>query len=218
MAVMDILRSAQNGEFFANAGRAAGVDAAEAQRALGQLAPAMLLQLRKRAEDHQAFEGLLDLMEDRDGDAFLEDESLMDDPELISDGEAVLAHIYGSAAVAQQALAIKGHDAAMQRLAAIGAAAVLAALARSYNQPLGLAGEQPAAEAEAAQGGILSSIVETVIKGALQGATRQLAPKRRRRPRYSSYFGKRRKRTRRQRGTASSLEKIFGELLGSLRR
>lgn len=29
MAVMDILRSAHNGEFFADAGRAAGIDAAE---------------------------------------------------------------------------------------------------------------------------------------------------------------------------------------------
>ncbi|MGE3876569.1 MAG: DUF937 domain-containing protein, partial [Parvibaculaceae bacterium] len=88
MAVMDILRSAQNGEFFANAGRAAGVDAAGAERALGALAPAIVLQLRKRAEDRHAFEGLLDLLEDGNGDAFLEDESLMQDPELISDGEA----------------------------------------------------------------------------------------------------------------------------------
>lgn len=219
MAVMDILRSAQNGEFFANAGRTAGVDAAEAERALSALAPAIVLQLRKRAEDHEAFEGLLDLLEDGNGDAFLEDESLMDDPELVSDGEAVLADIYGSAAVARKTLKIKGDDAATQRLAAIGAAAVLAALARSYNQPLGLAGAQTAAGSEAEQGGIISTIVEAVLKGAVQGATRQLAPKRRRRPNYSSYFGKRRKRTtRRRRSTASPLEQIFGELLGTLRR
>jgi hypothetical protein len=218
MAVMDFLRNAQNGEFFANAGRVAGVDAAKAERALCALAPAIVLQLRKRAEDAQAFEGLLDLLEDGNDDAFLDDESLMDDPELISDGEAVLADIYGSAAAAQRALAINADDPATQRLAAIGASAVLAALARSYNQPLGLAGAQPAAGDEAEQGGILSTIVEAVIKGAVQGATRQLAPKRRRRPSYSSYFGKRRKRTTRRRGTASSLEQIFGELLGTLRR
>jgi hypothetical protein len=219
MAVMDILRSAQNGEFFVNAGHAAGVDAAEAERALGALAPAIVRQLRKRAENREAFEGLLDLLEDGNGDAFLDDESLMDDPELISDGQAVLADIYGSAAAAQKALKIKGDDAAKQRLAAIGASAVLAALARSYNQPLGLAGAQPAMGSEAEQGGILSTIVEAVIKGAVQGATRQLAPKRRRRPSYSSYFGKRRKRTtRRRRSTVSSLEQIFGELLGTLRR
>jgi hypothetical protein len=219
MALMDILRSAQNGEFFANAGRAAGVDAAAAERMLGALAPAIVLQLRKRAEEPNAFEGLLDLLEDGNGDAFLDDESLMDDPELVSDGKAVLADIYGSAAAANKALAINPDDAATERLAAIGASAVLAALARSYNRPLGLVGAQQAAQRgeDEEQGGIFSTIVEAVIKGAVQGATRQIAPKRRRR-RYTSYFGTRKKRTTRRRRTTSTLEQIFGELLGVNRR
>jgi hypothetical protein len=214
MAVMDILRSAQNGEFFANAGRSAGVDAATAERSLSVLAPAIVLQLRKRAGEPQAFEGLLDLLEDGNGDAFLDDESLMDDPELVSDGTAVLADIYGSAAAAQKALAIRPDDTPTQRLAAIGASAVLAALARSYNQPLGLVGAQQAAGGGEEQGGIISTIVEAVIKGAVQGATRQIMPKRRRRRSTSSYFGTGRKRTKRRRSTTPSLEQIFGELLG----
>jgi hypothetical protein len=219
MALMDILRGAQKGEFFANAGRAAGVDAAVAKRALAELAPQIVLQLKKRAEDAQAFEVLLDLLEDGKGDAFLDDESLMDDPEIVSDGKAVLADIYGSATAAQKALKIKSDDAATQELAAIGASAVLAALARSYNEPLGLVGaQQAAARGEEDGGGILSTIVKAVIRGAVQGATRQLAPKRRRR-RYTGYFGTRRKRTtRRRRNTATSLEQIFGELLGINRR
>jgi hypothetical protein len=214
MILMDILRGAQNGEFFANAGRAAGIDAAEAERALSDIAPAIAVELRKRAEDAGAFEDLLELLEDGNGDAFLDDENLMDDAELVSDGQAVLADIYGSTEAAQKALAIRPDDVATQRLAAIGASAVLAALARSYNQPLGLAGAQQAASEEP-QGGIFSTIVEAVIKGAVQGATRQLAPRRRRR---RSYFGKRRKRTTRRRSTTPSLEQIFGELLGTLRR
>jgi hypothetical protein len=220
MALMDVLRSAQNGEFFANAGRAAGVGAAVAERTLGELAPQIVKQLKKRAEDSQAFEGLLDLLEDGNGDLFLDDAILMDDPEIVSDGKAVLADIYGSAAAAQKALKIKSGDAATQKLAAIGASAVLAALARSYNQPLGLVGAQQAASRDEEDGGgILSTIVEAVIKGAVQGATRQLAPKRRRR-RMTDYFGTGRKRTtrRRRRSTATSLEKIFGELLGINRR
>jgi hypothetical protein len=218
MTVMDFLRSAHNGGFFANAGRAAGVDATEAERLLGTLAPAIVLQLRKRAEDAQAFEGLLDLLEDGNGDVFLDDEGLMNDPEIVSDGKAVLADIYGSAAQANKALKISSGDAAMQRLAAIGASAVLAALARSCNRPMGLAGAQTATGAEG-QGGIFSTIVEAVIKGAVQGATRQIMPKRRRRRSTSSYFGRRKKRTtRRRRSTTPSLEQIFGELLGTLRR
>jgi hypothetical protein len=217
MALMDILRGAQNGEFFANAGRAVGVDAAVAERSLSEIAPAIVVELRERAQDAQAFEGLLDLLEDGNGDAFLDDGSLMDDPELVSDGKAVLADIYGSTAAAQKALAIGPDDVATQRLAAIAASAVLAALARSYNRPLSLTGAQQAASQEA-QGGIFSTIVEAVIKGAMQGATRQLAPRRRRRRRYSSYFGTRTKRRTRRRSTTPSLEQIFGELLGTLRR
>src|SRR5262245_19793148 len=140
MSLMDFLHSAHNGKFFANAGRAAGIDGAEAERMLQTLAPAIALQLRKRAEDPQAFEGLLDLLEDGNRDVFLDDERLMDDPEIVTDGKAVLADIYGSEAEADKELAIRASDAATQRLAAIGASAVLAALARSYNRPMGLAG------------------------------------------------------------------------------
>lgn len=218
MGLMDILRGAQNGEFFTNAGRAAGVDAAAAERALGTLAPAIVVQLRKRAEEPRAFEGLLDLFEDGNGDAFLDDASLMDDPELVSDGEAVLADIYGSAETARKALAIAPDDAATHRLAAIGASAVLAALARSYNRPLGLVGAQQAAGGGEEQGGILSSIISAVIKGAVQTATRELMPKRRRRRSTSSTFGTRKKRTARRRSTTPTLEQIFGELLDSYRR
>jgi hypothetical protein len=216
MALMDILRGAQNGQFFANAGRVAGVDAAAAERTLGEIAPAIVVALRKRAEDAQAFEGLLELLEDGNGDAFLDDESLMDDAELVSDGKAVLADVYGSAKAAQKALAIRPADVATQRLAAISASAVLAALARSYKRPLGLVGAQQAASE--AQGGIFSTIVEAVIKGAVEGAKRQLAPRRRRRRSYSSYFGKRRKRRTRRRSTTPTLDQIFGELLGTLGR
>ncbi|MGE0006136.1 MAG: DUF937 domain-containing protein [Parvibaculaceae bacterium] len=216
MAVMDILRGAQNGEFFANAGRAAGVDAAEAERRLGTLAPAIVLELRKRAEDPQAFEDILDLLDGGNGDVFLDDASLIYDPEIVDDGKAVLADLYGSATQAHKALAIRADDAAAQRLAAIGASAVLAALARSYRQPLGLTAAAEAA-GDAGQGGILSTIVDALIKGAVQGAKRQITPRRRRR-RTTSYFGTHKKRPRRRRrGKAPSLEQIFGELLGTLR-
>ncbi|WP_162914145.1 DUF937 domain-containing protein [Taklimakanibacter lacteus] len=222
MGLMDILRGAQGGEFFVNAGQAAGIDAARAERALGRLAPAIAAKLRERAEDPNAFEGLLDLLEDGEGDAFLDDSNFMDDPEIVSDGEAVLAEIYGSAQAARKALAIKADDAAMQRLAAIAASAVLAALARSYRQPQpqSLVGAQPAQGQGEEQGGILSSIIDAVVKGAVQEATRQFGPKRRRRRRStSSYFGTRKKRkTRRKRTDTLSLDQIFGEILGTIRR
>lgn len=126
--------------------------------------------------------------------------------------------VYGSSAAAQKALAIRANDGSTHRLAAIAASAVLAALARNYAQPQPQAlmgAERVQGEGEE-QGGILSSIISAVVKGALQGAARQFAPKRRRRRTISSYFGTRKKRTiRRRRSPTPSLEQIFGEILGS---
>ncbi len=42
------LRKAQDGEFFANAGRVAGIDAGAAEQTLGKMGPAIAAQLRKR--------------------------------------------------------------------------------------------------------------------------------------------------------------------------
>lgn len=220
MSLMDMLRAAQDGRFIANAGRAAGVDREAAEAALTRMGPAIAAQLRKRADDPEALEKLLDLLEDGDGDAFLDDADLMDDAELIKDGEAVLADIYGSAAAARKALVIAPRDGAMTKLAAIAASAVLAALSRQYAKPRmqGLMGEERALSNGEAQGGLFSTILEAVVKGVVQEATRQLKPKRRRR-RTTSIFGTRAKpRTRKRRSGTPSLDQIFGEILGNLRR
>ena len=100
-------------------------------------------------------------------------------------------------------------------------ARILAVLARQYTQPQmqGLMGEQRMAGNGDEQGGIFSTIIEAAVKGAVQGAKRQLAPKRRRR-RTTSIFGatKRKRTTRKKRGGTFSLDQIFGEILGNLRR
>jgi len=220
MSLMEILRAAQGGRFVANAGVAAGVDETAAAAALSRMGPAIAAQLRKRAEDPQAFEALLDLLEDGDGDAFLDDSNFMDDPELIKDGKAVLTDIFGSAKAARSALAIEARDDAMMKLAAIAASAVLAVLARQCTRPQmqGLMGAQHASSNGGEQGGLFSTIVEAVIKGVVQETTRQLAPKKRRR-RTTSVFGTRtRRRTRKRRNTTPSLDQIFGEIIGAIRR
>lgn len=220
MSLIDMLRTAQDGRFFANAGQTAGVDREAAEAAVARMGPAIAAQLRKRAEDPQALDDLLELLEDGDGDAFLDESNFMDDAELIKDGKAVLADIYGSAAAARKALAIAPRDAAMTKLAAIAASAVLAVLARQYSKPAmqGLMGAQHVSRNGEAQGGLFSTIVEAVVKGVVQEATRQLKPKRRRR-RTTSIFGTRSKRrTRKRRSGTPSLDQIFGEIIGTLRR
>ena len=90
---MTILAAAQNGNYFSNAAKVCGLDAGEAKASLEKLCPAIAAQLKSKAQnDHEAFESLLDLLDeggDLDG---------LTDFEALQDGSAVLADIYGSPA------------------------------------------------------------------------------------------------------------------------
>jgi hypothetical protein len=224
VGLIEILAGAQNGAFFANAGRAAGLDPTAAQQALGGMAPVIAAQLRKRAEDHEAFEALLDLIGDGDGDAFLDDASLIADPEVVKDGNAILIDLYGSKAGALKALRPQAStldESALNKLAPIAASAVLAALARSNKGAQYLTGAPQAADTGG--GGLLGTIISAVVKGAMQSAMRQLAPKRRRRRSYTGYVGARKRRRkltgkRQSRARTPSLDQVFGEILGRLTR
>ena len=102
-------------------------------------------------------------------------------------------------------------DAQFENISAIAATSVLAVLAKSYATPATLA----SSTGEAPQGGgILATIISAILKGLLQGARSQLAPRRRRRRSYTSYFGTRRRTTRRKRRAKTpTLEDIFGQIL-----
>jgi hypothetical protein len=209
MALMDILATAHGGAYFANAGKAAGLDAAAARVSIERLAPEIAERLRKHAEDDQAYEALLDLLEDGDGDAFLDDASLMGDKEVASDGKAVLKDLYGSLAAASKAgTSLTGlPKAQIDRLMPLTAASVLAAVVRANSGPQHLA-----ATGGGSGGGLLGNIVSAVIEGAIKGATSTLAPKRRRK-RYVSYSSRRRRTTTKRRTRKPSLESIFREIL-----
>jgi hypothetical protein len=215
MAIIDILSAAQGGRFFSNVAAVTGLDAASAEAALGKFAPAIATKLKdKAASDPEAFENLLDLLEDGDG-SDLNDADAITSSEAFSDGREILEDLYGSAGAAATAMGklVPTLDtAAVAKLSAISATSVLAALAASNAQTLTGGG---AAAAEPASGGLLSVIVGALVEGLMKGAQRQLAPKRRRR-RYTSYYGTRRPRTRRRKRTVG-LDDIFKDILGGHR-
>jgi hypothetical protein len=217
MSFMSALAGTESGNIYMAAAVAAGVDPAEAEHGMAAMSPAIARKLKARAEaDPEAFEDLLDLLEDN-GDAV--DAESIAGPDAISDGNAILTDIYGSrnsAITEMRQVAGDLPETALSKLAAISATAVLASLARAHTQAMPLAGTS---QAMGDGGGLLSTIVSAVIKGAVEGASRQLAPKRRRRRSYSGYFGTKRKRTtRRKRRTGISIDDIFAEILGTRRR
>ena len=215
MTLMSILAEAQGGDYFASVAKACGMTASDAKSALDRLCPAIAVHLKSKAQsDNDAFEALLDLLDDGvDGN----DLDALTDAEAISDGNAVLKDLYGSAsaALAEMKQLVPALDNAQaEKISAIAATSVLAVLAKTYAAPVPLA----SAPGGAPQGGgILGTIVSAVLKGALQGVARQLAPKRRRRRSYSSYFGTRRRKTTRRRKRSISLDDIFGQILGTRR-
>ena len=209
MTMMSILAVSDGGNYFDGVAQACNMSAGEAKSVLERLCPAIAKKLKaKAASDNNEFEALLDLLDEGD------DLNGLTDSEAVADGKAVLDDLYGStpAAVAEMKRLAPGlSDAQYENISAIGATSVLAVLAKSYATPATLAGST----GEAPQGGgILATIIAAIIKGLLQGARSQLAPKRRRRRSYTSYFGTRRKTTRRRRRAKTpTLEDIFGQIL-----
>ena len=223
MALLDILAQAQGGAFYANAGQAVGIPPDQARAALDALCPAIAIKLRQSAENEETLDALLEIIEDGDGDAFLDDAALIGDPEVAKDGNAILADVYGTKTAAlkeAKALAPDLDKKALGALTAIAAASVVAALARSQRQSTMMPAMGVQQAAGTGGGGLLGTIVSAVIEGAIKGAAREFAPKPRRRR--TSYAAARRRRsktkTRTRRTSRPSLDSIFRDILGSIRK
>lgn len=208
MAITDILAAAQGGHYFANAAAASGLSESAARTVIASYATTIARKLKdKAAADAEAFEALLDLLEEGGDSSDLDDVEAMTGAEAREDGSAILAELYGSKAAAAKALGTQGD--AEETAAALSATGVLAALAASNAQTL-VSGTQQAADTGSGGGGIISIIIAALLKGLLQGAQRQLAPKRRRR-RYT--YSTRRRTTTRRRKRSPGLDDVFRDLL-----
>ena len=216
MSIVDILSAAQGGGYFANAGRAAGISAADAEAAVSVLAPAIAAKLKDRAAaDPDAFDQLLDLLEEGGDSSDLDDVEAMTGAEAVKDGSAILDDLYGAKADAVLAKLMPGLSGdALAKIGAISATSVLATLAATNVSTLA-EGTATAADTPASGGGLMSIIIAAVVKGLMQGVSRQLAPKRRRR-RTSYYYGTRRRTTRR-RTRRPGLDDIFKSILNTRR-
>ena len=165
MALLTILAAAQDGNYFANIAKACGISADETKSSLEKLCPAIATRLKSKAQsDHDAFERLLDLLEEGGNSSDLDDPEAMTGPEAIADGTAVLEDIYGSRANAlaeMKKLASGLDDGTVKKISSIGATSVLAILAGTYAAPLPLTSAQPESNQSS---GILGTIVSAVVR------------------------------------------------------
>ncbi len=208
MSLNSMLAAAQGGAFYKNAGATVGLGEADAKAAISAMAPAIAEKLKAKAEaDPEAFDALLDLLEEGGDSSDLDDVDAMTGAEALSDGAQILEDLYG----AKGAGALSSHApdlpaGARTKLAAISATSVLAALAASQPQQVADVPE------EKSGGGFFAVIFAAIFKGLLQGASRQLAPKRRRRRSYGYSYATRR-RTPRRRTRRPGLDSVFDAIL-----
>lgn len=225
MAIIELLSAAQNGRFFASAGKAAGLSESDAREAMSSVAPAIAEKLRsKAAADPDAFDQLLDLLEE--GGDGLDDAEATTGAEALEDGAAILKDLYGSIDAAQAELGkIAPHvtGAALEKISAISATSVLAGLAASNANTL-VSGTSEADSTGSplaggtAGGGILSVIMAALVKGLMSGAMKSMGIRQRRAPRRRYYYGYGTQRPRRKRRkTRPPLERIFRDVLGAKR-
>lgn len=210
MALLDLLDAAQGGAYFQNAGKAAGLGAVETRSAMDGMISAIASKLRDKAgKDPEAFETLLDLLEDG-GD--LDDVESTTGAEAIADGAEILKDLYGSNASGTLSHLAPALDAKqLATLSAISATGVLTGLAQTNANTLA-DGAATAADAGNGGGGFFSVLVAAIAKGLMQGAARQLAPKRRRRRRtYGGIFAQPVRRRRRRRTVG--LDDVFKQIL-----
>jgi hypothetical protein len=220
MAIIDLLSAAQSGNFFASAGKTAGLSESDARNAMSVLAPAIAEKLKdKAAADPDAFDQLLDLLE-QGGDG-LDDADATTGTEALEDGAAILKDLYGSTDTAQTVLgklAPQASGSALEKISAISATGVLAALAASNATTL--ASDTSAADSAGGTsgGGILSVIFAALMKGLMSGAMKSMGVRQRRAPRRRYYYGYGTQRPqRRRRKTRPPLERIFRDVLGGRR-
>ena len=226
MTLMTMLDAAQGAKFFAEAAAVTELPAPQCRAVMEKLCPAIAAQMKAKAEaDADLYDSLMALLEDNGDQSPLDDPGALTDGEALEDGAAILTDVYGSrnaAMVEMRKLAGDVPETALSKLAAIGATAVVAALAQSNRRVMPLAAtlQLSGAQQAVSGGGIFSVLVSSLIKGAVQAAARQFVPKRRRRSttRYTTTRRKSRSTATRRSASTSVLEDIFSEILGTRRK
>jgi hypothetical protein len=219
MSVMSELDKAQAGQLYRRLGEIGGIAPSDARRAMEGFCPSIAARLKEHSGDPDAYEALLALLDDNEDDLISGGD--LADQDVLEDGRAVLAEIYGSEAQARDeaiatARALGIEPRAAEQLHLIAAALVLSILGRRYREQEGSQEDAQPSETASAKGGegrpSILSIVLAAIGGAIVRAlVRQLQPRRRRSTR--ARLGQTSSRRRRPRGRELRVEDLFRDLI-----
>ena len=173
MSLLAIIAAGQRGRLNQSMAMALGVDEAVARAALERLLTAIARSLSQRAADPMEQEVLLDVISGGGFQRYLDDLRFLFGRRALSEGEEILAYVYGSLEAAREHAYAIGPPAGLDRdvfarLMTLAAVLLLAAMARRIEE-LAHGGSPRAAPAE-----MLKELGRAILRGFADGTRRTL--------------------------------------------
>lgn len=101
MNLMDMIMSAAGGQASQQVGEQFGLNAQQSQNAIAALLPAISSGLKQNASSPQGLAGLLGALQSGSHDQYLDNPAQLGAPAAVSEGNAILGHLFGSKEVSR---------------------------------------------------------------------------------------------------------------------
>jgi hypothetical protein len=184
MNLLEMIMSAQGGASAQQAGAQLGLSQEQSQGAIAALLPAISSALKQNTANPEGLAGLLGALQKGQHDQYLDNPQAVAQPQAVSEGNAILGHLFGSKdvsrAVAGHAAQQTGMDASiLKKMLPMVAAMAMGSLSKQTRQPsmaqglAGLALNQVMGGGQ--KGGLLGGILGSVLGG---GQKRQMQQQR----------------------------------------
>jgi len=96
MNLLDMIMSAQGGSTAQQAGAQHGLNQQQSQSAIAALLPAISSALKQNTGSPQGLAGLLGALQGGQHEQYLENPQMLGQPQTVTDGNAILGHLFGS--------------------------------------------------------------------------------------------------------------------------